>query len=302
MNQTWSKAVWWLLGLLAYGVCWGYEVTDEELDNLVLDPLVPKTMAEIHEEMRIPDKHCPKGLPPAQNKCTVCPGENPLQNPPLKREYLGKLEVLGEAQLEFSYNIQSKESDNSGYKNNLYPREFKTQLVKNNKEGYFACVNFPKDKLRHYTEYKETNLCISLPFKKGVNPSKDFLENPENFQILETGVGPFGALNNWCSHLSRTYHERSPSGVAAFGLLAPQGAMWALDASFLSFTAYPSRQLIPFHRQTTTKHEGAFDHWAEYYCLSLIPQPNMVKNKAMLSGDFHACFRVGPMEYKKAAR
>jgi hypothetical protein len=293
MKTAWIAAIF-----LVQGVAHGFEVNEDEL----LDPNNIVTLAQMKEAARIPTHLCPKALAPVNEDCASCSGYNPFNNPPLRKEDLGpNLEVIDEQAVSFTYNIQGRESSDGRVLNNHYPQSFKTQLLKNNKNGYFACMSFPpQEGPRHIFTYKESNLCVELPFKKGIVPQKGFMKSPDNFQLLTRNNYAFFDLKESCSEIGRTYHQRSQSGISAFGMVEPdKGSVYVLKYSFLDMQVFPSRQLIPFHNDSMPGKQGKFHKFSEYYCLSLVPKPNMVKDPGLLSGELHSCFRIGPMEYRK---
>jgi hypothetical protein len=283
---------------MVQGVAYGFEWTEEDEAELLRNGVI--TTSE--EDFKIPTEYCPKALGPVNADCASCTGYNPFNNPPLRKEDLGtQLEVIDEQDVSFTYNIAGKESSDGNVLHNYYPQSFKTQLLRNNKNGYFGCMLFPPQKgPRGIFDYPENNLCIELPFKKGIVPQKGFMKSPENFQLLIRDTEPFYDLNRWCSGIYRKYHQRSDTGTSAFGMVAPpKGRVNVLKYSFLDMKVFPSRQIIPFHQKGIPDKKGNFQRFSEYYCLSLVPDPTMVENPSLLSGELHSCFRIAPMEVRK---
>lgn len=284
---------------MVQGIAFGFEVDEDEL----LDPnnFVPfVSFEQILKDAKIPTELCPKPLAEINKDCSSCSGYNPFNNPPLRKEDLGKLDLIDEQDVSFTYNIEGKESSDGRVLPNYYPQSFKTQLLRNNKNGYFACMLFPpQEGPKGIFSYKENNLCVELYFKKGVIPQKGFMQSPDNFQLLKRNTPAFFDLKNSCSEIGRKYHQRSESGISAFGMVAPEkGDVYVLKYSFLDMQVLPSRQIIPFHQEGMPNMTGKFKRFSEYYCLSLVPDPVMVKDHELLSGELHSCFRVAPMEYR----
>lgn len=279
------------------GNAFGFEFDEADLTLVDSAP----SLEEMEEQARIPAELCPKGLPPLNEDCSSCSGNNPFKNPPLRKEDLGKLELIDEQDVSFNYNIQGKEGSKGDVLNNYHPQRFKTQLLKNSKNGYFACMLFPPQTgPRGIFSYKENNLCVELPFKRGVVPQKGFMKSPENFLLASRSTPAYFDLQRWCSTLGRNYNQRSESGIGTFGMVAPEkGRVYVLKYSFLEMQAFSSRQIIPFHKEGVPDKKGKFQNFSEYYCLSLVPDPSMVEDHGLLSGDFHSCFRIAPMESRQ---